>query len=74
MEKWKIDLAKESLELALELDMHFSYNPETNGILIMRKSDFKTTQTVYLDWEREKVKELFTQQKEGAYRLSKKEG
>jgi len=72
MEKWRIDLAKEALELALELDMHFSYNPNTNGFVLMRKLDFKSTQTVYLDWKEEEIKELFTQLKEGACRLSRK--
>ena len=73
MEKWRIDLAKEALELALKLDMHFSYNPTTNGIHLMRKRDFKFTQTMYLDWKNdEEVKELFNQLKSSAYSLSNK--
>jgi len=72
MEKWRIDLAKEALELALELDMNFIYNPQTQGIVLMRDPDCKATQTVYLDWEEEEVKELFNQLKSSAYRLSNK--
>ena len=72
MEKWRIDLAKEALELALELDMNFSWNSETKGFYLSRKHDYKITQTVYLDWKEEEVKELFTQLKDGAYSLSNK--
>ena len=72
MEKWKIDLAKEALGLAFKLEMHFDYNPQTQGIVLMRNPDFKATQTVYLDWKEEEVKELFNQLKDGAYRLSNK--